>query len=369
VYCLSRKNTDDVAEWLRGEGFDALAYHAGMTAEARRRNQDRFLKEQGIIMVATIAFGMGIDKPDVRFVAHMCIPKNIEAYYQETGRAGRDGLPSDALMFYSLGDIAKQRNFIESSNAPENQKRVEHQKLSALLGLCEAVKCRRQIILEYFGDKSGPCGNCDACLDPPKLIDGTVMAQKAISCVHRTGERFGVNYVIDVLLGRVDERIKGFGHDKISTFGIGAEAGRHEWQSVFRQLVSNGIFNVNISNYGELEITEAGRSFLKEKKSFQIRKYSAPAKPAQETRKRAGGTVFAEDSDKGLFDALRVVRMELAKAQNLPPYVIFHDSTLLGFVAAKPKTLREMLKISGVGATKLEKYGQIFLDVIKSANK
>jgi ATP-dependent DNA helicase RecQ len=363
VYCLSRKMVDETAEWLVAQGIKALPYHAGMEAEIRSRNQERFLREDNIIMVATIAFGMGIDKPDVRFVAHMNIPKNIESYYQETGRAGRDGLPANALMLYGLQDAALQRNFIDESDAPEPQKRIEHQKLNALLGLCEAAACRRKIVLEYFGDVSGPCGNCDTCLSPPVTFDGTVAAQKALSCSYRTGQRFGVGYLIDVLLGKSDERMVRFGHDRISTFGIGAEFGKSEWQSIFRQLVALHLLTVDGSEYGGLKITPRGHAFLKEKEIIHLRKFTGKAKtPGSGAAKPV--LTFAREEDRRLFEALRTARLELAREQNVPPYVIFHDRTLRELATRRPASLAALSQISGVGEKKMERYGAIFLQVI-----
>lgn len=363
VYCLSRKMTDETAAWLCEQGFKALPYHAGLNAEVRAKNQERFLREERIIMVATIAFGMGIDKPDVRFVAHMTIPKNIEAYYQETGRAGRDGLPSNALMVYGMSDAAMQRNFIEDSGTPEQQKRIEHQKLNALLGLCEAACCRRQIILEYFGDSALPCNNCDTCLAPPETFDGTIAAQKALSAVYRTEQRFGVNYLIDVLLGKSDERMQRFGHDRLGVFGIGIEYNKSEWQSIFRQLVASNLLAVDITEHGGLKFTPQGHAFLKEKNTLRLRK-ALPVKTKAATKTRHNITAFTNDSDQGLFDALKAVRMELAKAQNVPPYVIFHDKTLREMAIAKPASAAELGQISGVGEVKIARYGAVFLRCI-----
>ncbi|MEQ1889095.1 MAG: DNA helicase RecQ [Alphaproteobacteria bacterium] len=363
VYCLSRKAVDETAQWLRHEGFSALPYHAGMTGEARAANQQKFLREDAIIMVATIAFGMGIDKPDVRFVAHMTIPKNIEAYYQETGRAGRDGLPANAMMFYGMGDAAMQRSFIETGNAPENQKRIEHQKLGALLGLCEAARCRRQVMLDYFGDTSQPCNYCDTCQNPPDRFDGTIAAQKAISCVWRTGQRFGVNYLIDILLGKKSDRAQGFGHEKISTFGIGGEYAKVEWQGIFRQLAAQNLLTVDVSGHGGLSITPAGQAFLENREVLWLRKPAAPArKPvAQAAAKPAP---MLPDKDLSLFDALKAARLALARTQNVPPYVIFHDRTLVEMASRKPGTSAAMLQIGGVGEMKLARYGPHFIEVI-----
>jgi ATP-dependent DNA helicase RecQ len=363
VYCLSRKLTDETADWLGTQGFKALPYHAGMPAEIRSRNQERFLREDSIVMVATIAFGMGIDKPDVRFVAHMTIPKNIEAYYQETGRAGRDGLPANALMLYGMQDAALQRNFIEDSGAPDAQKRIEHQKLNALLGLCEAASCRRKILLEYFGDASEPCNNCDTCRNPPVTFDGTIAAQKALSCSYRTGQRFGVGYLIDVLLGKEDDRIKQFGHDKVSTFGVGAEYGKSEWQSVYRQLVALNLLTADGSEFGGLKITLQGQAFLKQKETLRLRKFTGKAKGAALSHAKVPLN-FDNDDDRRLFEALRAVRLEMAREQNVPPYVIFHDKTLRELASKRPTSLFALSNISGVGQSKMERYGDAFLQVI-----
>jgi len=363
VYCLSRKMTEETAAWLVTQGCKALPYHAGMEAEDRARNQTRFLREDNIIMVATIAFGMGIDKPDVRFVAHMNIPKNIEAYYQETGRAGRDGLPADALMLYSMQDAVMQRDFIEKSETPDAQKRIERQKLNALLGLCEAASCRRKIVLEYFGDKGEPCQNCDTCLSPPITFDGTIAAQKALSCAYRTEQRFGVGYLIDVLLGKEDERIQRFGHDKISTFGIGKEYAQGEWQGIFRQLVALNLLTVDGSDFGGLKMTPQGQAFLKQKETLHLRKFTGKAKAAKPRHERTV-IAFDDENDGELFAAMKVARLELAREQNVPPYVIFHDRTLRELAIHKPRSLAAMSQISGVGEKKMERYGDIFLQVI-----
>ncbi len=361
VYCLSRKAVEETVIWLKEEGFNAYPYHAGMTSEHRQQNQEKFLLEEEVIMVATIAFGMGIDKPDVRFVAHLNIPKNIECYYQETGRAGRDGLPANAWMSYGIADVAIQRNFIENSNADENQKRIELQKLNSLLGLCEAASCRRQVLLAYFGDQSEPCNNCDTCLNKPEIFDGTIAAQKAISCVYRTEQRFGVNYLIDVLVGAEDQRIKNFRHDKISTFGIGKEFSKAEWQSIFRQLVAMNFLKVDLVGHGGLQITELGRKFLQEKPVLNLRKYSGKTKNDKNLNKIK--TTFSLDStpEKELFAKLKAKRMEIAKAQKVPPYVIFHDKTLIEMVKLCPSSAQEFMKISGVGEVKMKRYGDKFL--------
>lgn len=360
VYCLSRKDVEETAGDLRGEGFKAMAYHAGMDTKTRQKNLEKFLRDDGVIMVATIAFGMGIDKPDVRFVAHMNLPKNIEAYYQETGRAGRDGLPSSAWMSFGLNDIAAQRNFIEESNSPESQKRIERQKLNSLLGLCETPNCRRQVLLKYFGDSSTPCGNCDNCQNPPESFEGTIAAQKALSCVLRTEQRFGVGYLIDVLVGSDDQRIKNFHHDKLSVFGIGKEFSKVQWQSIFRQLVAMDFVKVDVTGHGGIHITENGRNFLREKTSLQLRKIAAKVKAVK--NKVALG--LEGNLEQELFSKLKAKRMEIAKAQNLPPYVVFHDKTLIEMVKVKPQNFEDLGKIGGVGEAKIKRYGEVFLEIL-----
>jgi ATP-dependent DNA helicase RecQ len=363
VYCQTRQATEEIAKWLSSEGYNAYHYHAGMDSQARLENQNRFLREENVIIVATIAFGMGIDKPDVRFVIHLSIPKNIEAYYQETGRAGRDGLPAEALLIYGISDVAIQRNFIENGQSPDNQKRIAHHKLNALLGLCDAACCRRQVILEYFGDSCKPCGNCDTCDNAPETFDGTVAAQKAISCVYRTDQRFGINYLIDVLLGQGSGRLEAFNHDKISTFGIGKEYSKNEWRSIFRQLVAQNLLMVDVANHGSIKITPSGMSFLKERKSINLRKYTHKTKK----EKRLNATTvqaFANEDEERLFAELKAARLAIAKAQNLPPYIIFHDKTLREFAILKPSTLSAMTNISGVGETKIKRYGEMFLKVV-----
>ncbi|PCJ26112.1 MAG: DNA helicase RecQ [Rickettsiales bacterium] len=367
IYCLSRKMCEEVAKFLVDNGYDALVYHAGMQSNQRAQNQDRFLKGEGVIMVATIAFGMGIDKPDVRFVVHMNMPKNIECYYQETGRAGRDGLASDALMFYGMQDSAMQRSFIENGDAPDNQKRIEHQKLNALLGLCEASRCRRQILLEYFGDSADACGNCDICLNPPKTFDGTIAAQKAISCVYRTDQRFGVVYLIDILLGKINDRMVNFRHDKISVFGIGTEHSKQEWQSIFRQLVASNLLKVDIVGHGSILITEHGRKFLKNKETIALCEYKTQPKAKKASTRAASKAVdviFTNDDQRELYQSLKVKRLELAQQHNVPPYVIFQDKALKEMTMTKPSSHDEFKQINGVGASKLEKYADIFIEVI-----
>ncbi len=365
IYCISRKKVEQTALWLQEQGLNALPYHAGLSSQIRHQNQTRFLREDKIIMVATIAFGMGIDKPDVRFVVHMNIPKNIEAYYQETGRAGRDGQAAEAYMIYGMDDAAMQRGWINNSVATQEQKRIEHQKLNALLGLCEAASCRRQILLAYFGDPSEPCGNCDTCQTKPETFDGTISAQKALSCVHRTGQRFGVGYLTDILLGKSNERIKSFGHDRQTTFGIGTEHDKNGWQNIFRQLVAQNLLEVDIAGHGGLSVTDKGRIFLHEKQAIELRKLPKQTASQKTLRKSiAVKSSLKVDHETELFDRLRDTRAEIAKVKKLPAYVIFHDKTLIELACLKPQSLDEMLAINGIGETKLKRYGVAFLDVI-----
>ncbi|MFZ5659755.1 MAG: DNA helicase RecQ [Pseudomonadota bacterium] len=362
VYCLSRKKVEETAEWLRAKGWDALPYHAGLSAELRQRHQDRFLKEEGIVMVATIAFGMGIDKPNVRFVAHLDLPKSLEAYYQETGRAGRDGLPADAWMAYGLQDVITLRQMLEASEAGEARKRVERSKLEAMLGYCEVTTCRRQVLLAYFGDeRPAPCGNCDTCLEPVETWDGTEAAQMALSCVYRTGQRFGVTHLIEVLQGKDNERIRSLGHQRLSTFGIGKELDAAQWRSVFRQLVALGFLTVDTEGYGSLRLTEACRPVLTGEQRLRLRKESKRPK-ARSTRRVSR---FDNPADEALWEALRRRRRELADEQGVPPYVIFHDATLMEMVEHRPQTLTRLGQLSGIGEHKLEMYGADFLEVIR----
>lgn len=362
VYCLSRKKTEAIADWLAANGRNALPYHAGLPAETRQYNQERFLREDNIIIVATIAFGMGIDKPDVRFVAHLNLPKSIEAYYQETGRAGRDGEASNAWMAYGLQDVILLRQFTDTSNANEQQKRVERHKLDAMLGLCELTKCRRQALLEYFGETlAKPCGNCDNCQIPPETWDATLAAQKALSCVYRTGQRFGVTYIAEVLVGKDDDRIRSFGHDKLSTFGLGSDMPQTQWRTLFRQLIAHGYLTVDVENYNALRLTEKSRPLLRGEEKIQLRKQSKQKKAG----KKAGKELHSINLvDEPLWDELKALRVTLATEQGVPPYVIFHDATLQHMIAKRPPTLDDMQQISGVGAQKLEHYGQVFLDVL-----
>jgi ATP-dependent DNA helicase RecQ len=363
VYCLSRKRVEETAAWLEGKGLKALPYHAGLPAETRQRNQQRFLREEGVIIVATIAFGMGIDKPDVRFVAHLNLPKSIEAYYQETGRAGRDGLPADAWMAYGLQDVITLRQMQEASEADESHKRVERHKLDAMLGLCELTSCRRQALLRYFGDTlAEPCGNCDTCLEPPETWDATVAAQKALSCVHRTGQRFGVSYLVDVLLGKEHERISRFGHDKLSTYGIGDELNQSGWRDLYRQLIARGLLAVDLEGYGGLHLTEASRPVLRGEERLMLRKL---VKRRSERRERKGARQV-DEAQRALWEALRTTRQTLAEEQGIPAYMIFHDATLMAMIEERPETLTQMGALSGIGERKLEAYGEAFLEVLQA---
>jgi len=368
IYCLSRKRVEETAEWLKARGWDALPYHAGLDASVRNQNQRRFLREEGVIMVATVAFGMGIDKPNVRFVVHLDLPKSMEGYYQETGRAGRDGLPADAWMVYGLGDVVSMRQMLDSGDAPEERKRVERQKLDALLGFCESTACRHQTLLRYFGeDHAGNCEQCDNCLNPVDTWDATQAAQMALSCVYRTGQRFGVVHLIDVLLGKKTDKIAQFNHHSLSTYGIGQGLQQAQWSSVFRQLVAGGFLEADIAAYGGLKLTAASRPVLKGEQEVWLRRDAEPAgnKISKAERASRAKEAFAGANDDPVWQALKTKRMELAKEQGVPPYVIFHDSTLLEILNQKPQTLDEMGRISGVGQAKLVRYGDAFLQVLE----
>ncbi len=369
VYCLSRRKVEETAQWLRDRGYCALPYHAGMGAEERKRHQDAFVREDAVIIVATIAFGMGIDKPDVRFVAHLDLPKSIESYYQETGRGGRDGLPADAWMAYGLADVITLRQMVEGSEAGEQRKRLEVRKLDAMLGLCELTTCRRRTLLAYFGEtRAEPCGNCDNCIAPPEAWDATEAARKALSCVYRTGQRFGAGYVIDVLLGKDNERIRGFGHQRLSTFGIGADLDVSTWRSVFRQLVARGLMSVDVEGFGSLKLTGESRAVLRGACEVRLRRDAAAPKKQKRRREPAARAAAARATlapeRQRLFDALRAHRRELAKAQGVPPYVIFHDVTLEAMAEQQPCTLDEFAALPGVGEKKLERYAAAFIEVI-----
>ena len=361
VYCLSRKKTEDTAAWLQQQGFKALAYHAGLPAETRAEHQRRFLAEEGVIVVATIAFGMGIDKPDVRFVAHLDLPKTIEAYYQETGRAGRDGNAATAWMVYGFQDVTKLRQMLDSAQGDEQHKRVEQIKLNAMLGFCELTTCRRHALLAYFDEAAAEqCGNCDTCLTPVETWDGTEAAQKALSVIYRTDQRFGVSHLVDVLLGKASDKISQFGHDQLSLYGIGQEHSAQAWQSVFRQLVAAGHVVADPERFGGLALTEKCRPLLKGQDTIAFR-----LDPVQKTSKKLSKAPLPDDIDVGIWEALRAHRRALAEAQGVPPYVIFHDSTLQAMAEQMPSSLAEFGALPGVGERKLEKYGDGFLQVIR----
>ncbi len=362
VYCLSRKKTEAIAGWLTEQGRTALPYHAGLSAGVRNRHQQRFLQEEGVIIVATIAFGMGIDKPDVRFVAHMDLPKSIEAYYQETGRAGRDGEEADAWMIYGLEDVVKLRLMLEQSDADEDHKWIERYKLESMLGLCEITSCRRQALLQYFGEESpAHCGNCDTCLHPVATWDGTTAARKALSCVYRSGQRFGARHLIDILLGKENEKVKKFNHQRLSTFGIGEELDMQQWRSVFRQLIARRFLTVDMKGFGSLRLTDQSKPLLQGEAQVFLREDDRTKKPP---RKQRITTEQVDDTE--LLEKLKARRKQIAVEEGLPPYVIFHDSTLAEMVQQLPGNQEQLLQVSGVGLTKLEKYGETFLAVIRS---
>jgi ATP-dependent DNA helicase RecQ len=363
VYCMSRKKVEDTAAFLAELGYAALPYHAGLDAAARAEHQRRFLREDGVIMVATIAFGMGIDKPDVRFVVHMDLPKSLEGYYQETGRAGRDGLASEALLIYGLGDLVLLRQWIDQGEASEERKRFEHQRLNALLAYCEAADCRRIPLLAAFDEAHpGACGNCDNCLEPPERIDGTELAQKLMSAIYRSGQRFGAQHVIAILRGDLNERIAQFKHDELSTFGIGAELSAKQWGAVVRQLLAAGLIDV-AGEYGSLVLNETSRRVLRGEQPVWLR---APTEKRRERRRRGVPAGTATHGD-ALFERLREWRAKTARAAGLPPYVIFHDATLAAIAAAHPESHAELAGISGIGAKKLERYGDEILGVVSAS--
>ena len=355
VYCLSRRKVDETAAWLASKGVRALPYHAGMDAMARTDNQARFQREEGIVMVATIAFGMGIDKPDVRFVAHLDLPKSIEGYYQETGRAGRDGAPADAWMTYGLADVVQQRRMIDMSDAGEDYKRVSAAKLDALLGLCETAVCRRVRLLEYFGETSTACGNCDTCLAPPETFDATTLAQKALSTIYRTGQRFGAMHLIDVLQGRDSERIRRWDHDQLSVFGIGTEIDDAAWRNVFRQLIALGLAQVDHVAYGALKLGAASRPVLRGEQKVAMRRTVARARTTRRARAAPGGALSSADGE--LLDRLKAWRLGEARTQAVPAFVILHDKTLAEIARSRPGNLDSLGAIAGIGAKKLERYG------------
>jgi ATP-dependent DNA helicase RecQ len=376
VYCLSRRRVEETAEWLQSQGIAALAYHAGLEAAVRAERQSRFQREDGIVMVATIAFGMGIDKPDVRFVAHLDLPKSIEGYYQETGRAGRDGAPADAWMVYGLGDVVQQRRLIEASEAGEDHKRIANAKLDALLGLCETAGCRRVRLLAYFGEASGTCGNCDNCLAPPATWDATLAAQQALSAVYRTGQRFGAVHVVDVLRGKATERVLRWGHERLAVFGVGTELDEAAWRDVMRQLVVLGLVTVDHGAYGALRLTEASRPVLRGEQRVELRR-SAVRERSRGRRIRgrtdAGVTGGKPDAmavasdpagEAARYARLKAWRLEEARRQALPAYVILHDATLAELARRQPGHLDALAEIPGIGTRKLERYGAALLEVL-----
>lgn len=359
------QKVEEVSAKLVKAGFKSYPYHAGLAPHIRQRNQDIFLKEDAIIMVATIAFGMGIDKPDVRFVAHLDLPKSIEAYYQETGRAGRDGLPATAWMVYGMQDVAKIQHMTRTSNAPEERKILEQRKTEALLALCEATSCKRRVLLNYFGEERlEDCGNCDSCLTPAETFDGGNVAQMALSCVYRSGEIFGVGHVVDILRGANNEKIEKFGHANLSTYGLGKEYSKQQWRSFFRQLLTRNYLKIDMEGHGSLSLTEACRPVLQGKETVRFRLERSGRKSVSAKIK----TVLAEEEE-ALFAALKEKRLELAHAQNVPPYVIFHDRTLIEICQVKPQDRAEMSQITGVGASKLERYADDFLALVPAADK
>ena len=368
VYCLSRKKVEETAEWLSAQGYPALPYHAGLPAPTRAANQRRFLREEGLVMCATIAFGMGIDKPDVRFVAHLDLPKSIEAYYQETGRAGRDGEPAEAWMAYGMQDVALQHARIAESGAGEGQKILESQRLTALLSYCEAPRCRRQVLLNYFAEEREPCGNCDVCIEPPELWDGTQAAQKALSAIFRTGMRFGVTHLTDVLRGKATDKIKQWNHDQLPTFGVGGDLDDHGWKSVFRQLAAAGLVHVDMAEHGALQLTDAAREVLKGQRTVQLRR-PAKRKATSSSSSRSSSTVVHSElssADEVLFQLLRSWRSDTAKEQAVPAYVILHDKTLRELAEVRPTSHGMLAGITGMGSAKIEHYGAELLDLIRN---
>lgn len=367
VYVRTRKRADAVSDWLDARGIKALPYHAGLEPTTRQMHQQRFLREEGVVIVATIAFGMGIDKPDVRFVAHLDLPASMEAYYQETGRAGRDGLPADAWMVYALSDVVAMRRMLEQSEGSNAFKWIQRQKLDALFGYGETVECRRKALLAYFGETfNPPCGNCDNCLEGTETWEGTVEAQMALSCVYRTGQRFGSVHLIDILTGNATERVRRMGHDRIKTFGVGIALSRTQWQSVFRQLLAGGLLAVDLGAISGFRLTETSRPVLKGERSIRFRKDPVQPGPSKTNRKAAETVAeFTTEDDRLLWMRLRELRLEIARDAGIPPYVVFHDRTLKEMAVLRPSTQAALLEISGVGETKAERYGGAFLHAIK----
>ncbi len=365
VYCLSRRKVEETAGFLCEKGFNALPYHAGLPAEVRAANQRRFLREDGIVMCATIAFGMGIDKPDVRFVAHTDLPKSMEGYYQETGRAGRDGEPSEAWLCYGLGDVVLLKQMIEQGEATEERKQLERAKLDHLLGYCESMQCRRQVLLAGFGETyAQPCGNCDNCLTPPAAWDATIPAQKALSCVYRSGQRFGVGHLIDILRGSETDRIKQLGHDQLSTYGIGRDLDSRAWRGVLRQLVAASLLEVDAEGHGGLRLTDASRDVLKGRRQVMMRRDTTNAATRDRSSAPRSG-LPVQPQDLALFNALRGLRAELAREQNVPAFVIFHDSTLRNIAEQRPTSVDALARVGGIGGSKLARYGQRLVEIVR----
>lgn len=367
IYCLSRRKVDETAAWLQGQGWRALPYHAGLDSATRAKHQQTFLREEGVIMVATVAFGMGIDKPNVRFVAHLDLPKSIEGYYQETGRAGRDDLPANAWMTYGLGDVVSMRQLLDQSDAPPERRALERKKLDELLGYCESTTCRHQSLLRYFGEQHpGDCGQCDNCLSPVDTWDATEAAQMLLSNVYRTGQRFGAGHVIDVLMGKMTPQVQKFNHQSLTTFGIGKGISQLGWSSITRQIVASGLLSVDAEAYGALKLTEEARPVLKGEQSVWLRQDSpATRKTSKAERGSRAREALNDAHDDPLWIALKACRLELAKEQGVPPYVIFHDSTLLEILNRRPQNLTELSQISGIGQAKLTRYGDAFLKVLE----
>ena len=377
VYCLSRKKVEETANWLKGRGWDALPYHAGLNTSVRSQNQRRFLREEGVIIVATVAFGMGIDKPNVRFVAHLDLPKSMEGYYQETGRAGRDGMPANAWMIYGLGDVVSMRQMLDSGDASDERKLVERQKLDALLGFCESTNCRHQTLLRYFGEQHvGKCMQCDNCLNPVDTWDASHVIQIAMSAVYRTGQRFGAAHLIDVLLGKMNAKVLQFNHHQLSVFGLGKNVAQAQWSSVFRQLVTGGYLESDFQAHGGLKLTENARPVLKGMEVIWLRRDIEVANIKSSAKNRSSvskaqksataKSAYSELAHDPLWQILKDKRLELAKENSVPPYVIFHDSTLLDIYNQRPKSLSQLSQITGVGQAKLERYGEIFLKVLEN---
>ncbi|MNI21596.1 ATP-dependent DNA helicase RecQ [compost metagenome] len=369
VYCLSRAKVEETADWLNEQGIYALPYHAGLERNIRDRHQDAFLKEEELCLVATVAFGMGIDKPNVRYVAHLDLPGSVEAYYQETGRAGRDGLPSEVWMAYGMADVIQRGRMIDGGNSADEVKRVERAKLNALLGICETAGCRRQAILAHFGEPhAGGCGNCDTCLKPVDTWDGTEAAIKALAAIYRTGERFGTGHLIDVVIGNDNEKTRRFGHTEMPVFGAGKDLPMRTWQSVYRQLLAAGLIRVDHDAFGALKLEPEARAVFRHEREVRFRKDRPTGRKADRilSTSAKGARADLDEADAVLFEALRRKRTEIAKELSIPPYVVFADTTLVGLAKRKPTSHDAMLEVSGIGQTKLERYGDAFLDIIRA---